>query len=108
MIEERYRKQVLFDPIGREGRRGISTASAVVVGCGAVGGTVAASLTRAGIGELRIIDRDFVQWQNLHRQPLFNEDHAQKQLPKAVAAAKTLGSINSEVKLDPRVEDRRS
>jgi adenylyltransferase/sulfurtransferase len=105
VTEDRYIRQSLFEGIGPKGHHRISAARAVVVGCGAVGGVVAGCLARSGIGRLRIIDRDFVETQNLHRQRLFDEDDADRRLPKAIAAARRLGAVNSTVELEPIVRD---
>ena len=73
---ERYSRQTLFSGIGEEGQRRLLAASAVIVGCGAIGGSAASLLARAGVGRIRILDRDFVEPSNLQRQPLFDEDDA--------------------------------
>jgi adenylyltransferase/sulfurtransferase len=77
----------------------------VVVGCGALGTVIAEQLVRAGLGRLRIIDRDIVEWTNLQRQLLFDERDAAEAMPKAVAAATRLQQVNSEVLIEPRVAD---
>ena len=76
-----------------------------IVGCGALGTVEAEILARAGVGRLRIIDRDFVEWSNLQRQFLFEESDAAEGLPKAVAAARRLARVNSEVTIEPLVAD---
>ena len=83
---ERYSRQILFAGIGEEGQRRLLQSSAVLVGCGALGTVLASLLVRAGVGRLRIIDRDFVEPSNLQRQTLFEESDARESLPKAVAA----------------------
>lgn len=97
---EKYSRQILFAGIGAEGQERLLGASAVLAGCGALGTVVANLLVRAGIGRLRIIDRDFVEPSNLQRQTLFEEADAREALPKAVAAERRLRAINS----DPLVE----
>jgi adenylyltransferase/sulfurtransferase len=102
---ERYRKQILFAPIGEAGQRRLRGSGALVVGCGALGSVIAESLVRAGIGLVRIVDRDFVELSNLQRQVLFDEQDAAEQLPKAMAAARRLERINSDVRIEPIVAD---
>jgi len=101
----RYAKQVLFGPIGKEGQEKLSRARVAVVGLGALGSVIANHLGRAGVGFLRLVDRDFVELDNLQRQVLYDEEDVRAALPKAAAAAEKLRRINSEVKLDPRVCD---
>jgi adenylyltransferase/sulfurtransferase len=91
--------------LGEEGQARIRAASVAVVGCGALGTVEAEILARAGVGRIRIIDRDFVEWSNLQRQFLFEESDAAEGLPKAVAAARHLARVNSEVTLEPLVAD---
>jgi adenylyltransferase/sulfurtransferase len=102
---DRYRKQTLFAPLGREGQERLGRARAVVVGLGALGSLVAGHLARAGAGFLRLCDRDFVELDNLQRQVLYDEDDVRAALPKAAAAAAKLGRINSQIRLEPRVCD---
>ena len=102
---ERYSRQILFLGIGESGQRRIASESAVIVGCGAIGGATASLLARAGVGRLRVIDRDFVEPSNLQRQSLFDESHARDFLPKAVAARQTLCAINSGIAIEGVVAD---
>ena len=104
-LEERYSRQVLFRPIGPEGQRRLAAAQVVVVGCGATGSAVTSLLARAGIGRLRIIDRDYVEPSNLQRQALFDEKDALESLPKAIAAARKIAAFNSEIVVEPEVAD---
>jgi len=104
-LRERYSRQILFAGIGEEGQARLRDSSAVVVGCGAMGTAVSNLLVRAGVGRLRIVDRDFVEPSNLQRQTLFEEADARETLPKAVAAERRLRAINSEVKLEGIVAD---
>lgn len=104
-MNQRYSRQILFPPIGAEGQRRLGEARVVIVGCGALGSVAAEQLVRAGIGSLRLVDRDFVEESNLQRQSLFTEDHARSSLPKAVAAQSILGAMNSQVTVDGVVED---
>lgn len=106
-LDEKYSRQVLFAPIGESGQRRILASSAAVVGCGAIGAAAAGLLVRAGVGRLRIIDRDFVEPSNLQRQTLFDEADASCCLPKAVAAERKLRSINSAVAVEGLVADLR-
>ncbi|HYY94687.1 MAG TPA: ThiF family adenylyltransferase, partial [Pyrinomonadaceae bacterium] len=94
---ERYSRQILFEGIGEEGQRRIRRARALVVGCGALGSAQAEMLARAGVGGLRIVDRDFVEESNLQRQTIFTEADARERVPKAVAAGWRVAEINSEV-----------
>jgi molybdopterin-synthase adenylyltransferase len=103
--DERYSRQVLFRGIGGEGQNKISAARVAVVGCGATGSAVAGLLARAGVGTLRIIDRDYVEPSNLQRQSLFDENDAAESLPKAIAAARKIGAFNSHITVEPKVED---
>ena len=102
---ERYSRQTRFLPLGEDGQQRIRQASVAIAGCGALGSVQAEILTRAGIGRLRLIDRDFVELSNLQRQFLFDEPDARDGVPKAVAAARRLARINSEVALEPMVAD---
>ena len=104
-IEERYSRQVLFRGIGAEGQRRLAAGHVAVVGCGATGSAAASLLSRAGVGTLRIIDRDFVEPSNLQRQSLFDERDAAESLPKAIAAARKISEFNSEISIEPRIED---
>ena len=102
---ERYSRQVLFEGIGREGQEKLLSSRVAIAGCGALGTGVADKLTRAGIGYIRLIDRDYVELNNLQRQVLFTEEHARKRLPKAVAAAEALQAINSNITIEAVVCD---
>ena len=103
--ESRYTRQIRFAPLGEEGQAKIRSAHVAIVGCGALGTVQAEALARAGVGRLRLIDRDFVEWSNLQRQFLFEEADAAEGLPKAVAAARRLARVNSEVLVEPLVAD---
>lgn len=102
---ERYSRQILFDEIGEPGQRRIGASRAVVVGCGALGSFHVEALARAGVGHLRVIDRDYIEESNLQRQWLFDEADAAAALPKAVAASRRVERINSGVRVDARVAD---
>src|ERR1700680_2411825 len=102
---EKYSRQILFAGIGDEGQQKLLASSAVLAGCGALGTVVANLLVRAGVGHLRIIDRDFVEPSNLQRQTLFEEADAREALPKAVAAERRLRAINSGVAIEGIVTD---
>ena len=104
-MDERYSRQILFNGIGEEGQRRLLAARVLIVGCGALGSAHAESLARAGVGHLRIVDRDFVEPSNLQRQTLFTESDAEKRLPKAIAAANHLQEINSEIEVEPHILD---
>jgi adenylyltransferase/sulfurtransferase len=101
----RYAKQELFRPIGKEGQERLARSRATIVGLGALGSVLANHLARAGVGFLRLVDRDFVELDNLQRQVLYDEEDVRANLPKAAAAAERLRRVNSEIKLEPRVTD---
>jgi adenylyltransferase/sulfurtransferase len=101
----RYHRQTLLPQIGEAGQRRLTDGRVLLVGCGALGTVIADQLVRAGIGWLRACDRDVVETSNLQRQVLFDESDAAGELPKAVAAARRLGQINSGVTVDARVVD---
>jgi len=101
---ERYSRQILFRGLGEAGQERLGGAAALLVGCGALGTHVADLLVRAGVGRLRIVDRDFVEMSNLHRQALFDDSDATSGLPKAVAAARRLAAINPEVAIEACAE----
>jgi molybdopterin-synthase adenylyltransferase len=104
-FEERYSRQILFPGIGVEGQRRLAAGRVAIVGCGATGSALASLLGRAGVGTLRIIDRDYVEASNLQRQSLFEEEDAAESLPKAIAAARKLAAFNSEIVVQARVDD---
>ena len=104
-LNERYSRQILFAEIGEAGQARLLASSAVLVGCGALGTAAANLLVRAGVGRLRIVDRDFVEASNLQRQTLFTEADALEALPKAVAAERRLREINSDVNVEGIVAD---
>ena len=104
-FNDRYSRQILFQPIGAEGQRRLSTARVAVVGCGATGSSLASLLARAGVGYLRLIDRDYVEPSNLQRQVLFDEADAAESLPKAIAAARKIAAFNSEITVEPHPAD---
>ena len=101
----RYSRQILFPGIGEKGQEALLASHAVVVGCGALGSFHAAALARAGVGRLTIIDRDYVEPSNLHRQWLFEESDAAESLPKAAAAARRIAAVNSAVEVRGIVAD---
>ena len=104
-LDTRYSRQILFRGIGEEGQRKLAAARVALVGCGATGSALAGLLARAGIGQLRIIDRDYVEPSNLQRQSLFDEADAAESLPKAIAAARKIATFNSQIHVEPKVED---
>jgi molybdopterin-synthase adenylyltransferase len=104
-FEERYSRQILFRGIGTDGQRRLAAGGVAIVGCGATGSALASLLGRAGVGTLRIIDRDYVEASNLQRQSLFDEKDAAESVPKAIAAARKIVAFNSEIVVEPRVED---
>jgi molybdopterin-synthase adenylyltransferase len=105
MIQGRYSRQVLFHDIGEDGQRRLAEARVAIIGCGALGTVSANHLARAGVGYIRIVDRDYVELNNLQRQILFDEADALNRNPKAVAAAQKLEKINSEIRIEPIMAD---
>ena len=102
---ERYSRQILFRGIGEDGQQKLAAGRVAIVGCGATGSALAGLLARAGIGTIRIIDRDYVEPSNLQRQSLFDESDAAESLPKAIAAARKIATFNSQILVEPKVED---
>jgi molybdopterin/thiamine biosynthesis adenylyltransferase len=101
----RYARQMRYPPLGESGQARLAESAVLVCGCGALGSVAANTLVRAGVGRVRIVDRDFVEINNLQRQMLFDEQDVADQLPKAVAAAAKLRKINSEVEIEAIVAD---
>lgn len=105
MFNDRYSRQILFDGIGAEGQTKLLKSRILIIGVGALGTSQAELVARAGVGRLRIVDRDFVELSNLQRQSMFTEEDAQQRLPKVVAAENHLGQINSEITIEPVIAD---
>src|SRR6266550_5800150 len=103
--DQRYSRQLLFSGVGAEGQRRLAIAGVAIVGCGATGSALASLLARAGVGTIRIIDRDYVEASNLQRQSLFDESDAAESLPKAIAAARKIAAFNSRIVVEPQVAD---
>ncbi|WP_172193732.1 ThiF family adenylyltransferase [Saccharibacillus qingshengii] len=103
--EERYSRQIRFAPIGTTGQQRLADASVAVIGCGALGSAIAEQLTRAGVGELHLVDRDYVEWSNLQRQQLFTESDAEQMVPKVEAARTRLLAIRSDLALYTHFDD---
>ncbi len=104
-MTDRYSRQIIFSQIGNEGQQRLLGSFVVVAGCGALGTVTASALVRAGVGRIRIIDRDFIEYHNLQRQLLFNEEDINDQLPKAIAAQRHLEKINSSISIEGVVAD---
>jgi len=104
-MNDRYSRQILFPGIGKAGQEKLLGSSVAIIGCGALGASHAEMLSRAGVGHLRIVDRDFVEFTNLQRQTLFKEADAIERLPKAIAAQIRIGEINSEIEVEAVVAD---
>ena len=102
-MQDRYSRQVILPNIGEEGQKTLLKSKIAIIGCGALGTVVANNLVRAGVGKISIIDRDFVELNNLQRQILFDEDDIG--IPKAVAAAEKLKRVNSDVEIEAMVKD---
>jgi adenylyltransferase/sulfurtransferase len=101
----RYARQIIFSGIGHEGQEKLLNARVVLVGCGATGTLIADRLVRAGVGHMTLIDRDFIELNNLQRQVLYDEDDLRENLPKAIAAERKLRRINSDVVITGLVAD---
>lgn len=104
-MNTRYSRQILFAPIGRSGQEKLLQSRVAIVGMGALGTVLSNHMVRAGVGFVRLIDRDFVEPSNLQRQMLYDESDAAEHLPKAIAAHAKLSKINSEVTIEPIVAD---
>ncbi|MFC1964053.1 ThiF family adenylyltransferase [Chloroflexota bacterium] len=104
-LRNRYSRQTAFPGIGEAGQEKLGRGTAVVIGCGGLGGNIANLLVRAGVGKVRIVDRDFIEEHNLQRQVLFDEDDIKDQLPKAVAAERHLRKVNSAIEIEGIVAD---
>jgi adenylyltransferase/sulfurtransferase len=102
---ERYHRQMLLPGFGEDGQRRLLNSTVLVVGCGALGTVLANTLARAGVGHLKIVDRDFIETTNLQRQILFDESDVENAIPKAEAARQKIGAINSGVTVTPVVDD---
>ncbi len=105
MTIDRYHRQILLPEIGLKGQQRLTESTALIVGCGALGCGVADLLARAGVGRLRIVDRDVVETTNLQRQVLFDQSDADASRPKAKAAARRLSAINADITIEPIVDD---
>lgn len=104
-VSERFSRQIRFAPLGAEGQENLAAATAAIVGCGALGTVQASLLARAGVGALRLIDRDYIEESNLQRQLLYTEADARDGLPKAEAARRHLLEADSGVRVEAHVSD---
>ncbi|MCH6264410.1 thiazole biosynthesis adenylyltransferase ThiF [Neobacillus citreus] len=104
-MNNRYSRQELFPPIGKDGQQQISNKHVLIIGVGALGSASAEALVRAGIGKITIVDRDYVEWSNLQRQQLFTEEDAKNRIPKVIAAKNRLTAINSSVNIEAIIAD---
>lgn len=104
-MEQRYSRQTLFKPIGIDGQASIQKAVVTIIGCGALGSAIAESMARAGVGEIHLVDRDYVEFSNLQRQQLFTEEDAEAMTPKVVAAEKRLKAIRKGLQLHTYLEN---
>ncbi|MGX6445131.1 thiazole biosynthesis adenylyltransferase ThiF [Neobacillus sp. K501] len=104
-MNHRYSRQELFSPIGKDGQEKISSKHVLVIGAGALGSGCAEGLVRAGVGQLTLVDRDYVEWSNLQRQQLYSEEDAKNRLPKVIAAKKRLEAMNSSVVIEAIIAD---
>ena len=104
-MQSRYSRQTVLKEIGKAGQGMLAGSTVVILGLGALGSNSANLLARAGVGALRLVDRDFVDWSNLQRQCLFEEEDAAQRVPKAAASVKHLKRINSDVRCEPVIDD---
>ncbi|OMF38635.1 thiamine biosynthesis protein ThiF [Paenibacillus sp. FSL H8-0548] len=104
-MDERYSRQMLFAPIGEAGQRKLMDSAVCIIGMGALGTVLANHMVRAGVGHVRLVDRDYVEKSNLQRQMLFDEEDVEQVYPKVVAAEKKLRKINSSIRLEAIVAD---
>jgi molybdopterin-synthase adenylyltransferase len=102
---ERYEKQLRLKEIGEAGQKRLNGASVAVIGCGALGSVIADSIVRAGVGHVVVVDRDYIELNNLQRQMLFDEEDIARDLPKAIAAVERLRKINGGVRIEPLFSD---
>src|SRR5438552_18760631 len=105
---QRYHRQILLPQIGKAGQEKLLASRVLLIGCGALGTVIAEQLARAGVGFLRIVDRDIVELTNLQRQTLFDENDVKEALHKAIAASNRLGKINSSIVGEPHVGELHS
>ncbi len=102
---ERYGRQIRYAPIGLDGQRRLLAARVLICGCGALGSVLANTLARAGVGYLRLVDRDFLELNNLQRQVLYDEQDVKSGIPKAIAAQRRLQQVNSQIEIEAIVAD---
>ncbi len=102
---DRYVRQMRYPPLGEAGQRQLLASRALICGCGALGSVLANTLARAGVGHLRIVDRDFLELNNLQRQVLYDEEDVAAGIPKAIAAQAKLTKINSQIQVEALVAD---
>jgi molybdopterin/thiamine biosynthesis adenylyltransferase len=102
---ERYSRHILLAQIGQEGQERLLSSAVAIIGCGALGTVIASTVVRAGVGRVKIVDRDYIELSNLQRQILFDEQDIARGLPKAIAAAEKLRRVNSDVQIEPLVVD---
>ncbi|MFC1911691.1 ThiF family adenylyltransferase [Chloroflexota bacterium] len=104
-MPDRYSRQILLPQIGEAGQKKLGQSNVAVIGCGGLGGVVATALVRAGIGKIKLVDRDIIEYHNLHRQLLFSEEDVKNRAPKAVAAERYLKKVNSSIEIEGIVAD---
>ncbi|PYE49231.1 ThiF family adenylyltransferase [Paenibacillus barcinonensis] len=104
---DRYSRQERYAPLGQEGQAKLKDSKVLIIGAGALGTGIAETLVRSGVGQITIVDRDYVEWSNLQRQQLYVEQDAIDRIPKAMAAVKRLTAINSTVRIEAKVMDVR-
>ncbi|WP_089741401.1 MoeB/ThiF family adenylyltransferase [Gracilibacillus ureilyticus] len=104
-MNNRYHRQILFEPIGNKGQARVENSHVLIIGVGALGSSSAEMLARAGVGKLTLIDRDYVEASNLQRQQLFTENDVKQKTPKAIAAKQRLREVNSSIIIEPLIKD---
>src|SRR5690625_3906453 len=104
-MDDRYSRQILFPPIGEKGQQKLKNKHILIIGLGTLGAQSSEMFARAGIGKLTIVDRDYVEWSNLQRQPLYTEEDAVQRMPKAIAASNRLQKVNSEIEIIAHIVD---
>lgn len=105
MLDTRYSRQIIFKHIGETGQQKLLSSTVAIIGLGALGTVSANNLARAGVGSIRLIDRDYVELSNLQRQSLYDEEDVKNEKPKAIAAYDHLTKVNSTIKLEPVIAD---
>jgi len=99
-MDDRYSRQIIFNPIGEKGQKKLSIGRAAIIGVGGLGSVISQNLARAGVGFIRIVDMDFPDISNLQRQNLYDENDIGKNIAKVLIAKQNLEAINSEIEVE--------